>query len=162
VKREHPRCNWRAENAVSADDTAVVEPTGPIPERVWPSSIGDGWSLRRGCEEHRAHATQSHTSGNESRSDSQATQPRLSSPPSPFGLSWMVQTTGAAFQSRAVPPKRPRTPKLTAVQSASHPPPSTLKELRQQLPSCSERAAVYIAPGVSPSPYKSNGRPRGR
>jgi hypothetical protein len=38
---------------------------------------------------------------------------QMDSLPSPFGLPWMVQMTGAAFQNRAVPPKRPRTPQAT-------------------------------------------------
>jgi hypothetical protein len=68
------------------------------------------------CSEPQA----THTRGKESRSDSQATQPRLSSPPSPFALPWMAQMTGAAFQNRAVSPKSPRTPKLLVSQAASH------------------------------------------
>jgi hypothetical protein len=53
-------------------------------------------------------------------------------------------------------------PYAACTQAASHVPPSTMKELQQQLPSCSERAAVYAAPGMLPSLAKSDGRPRRR
>jgi hypothetical protein len=53
---------------------------------------------------------------------------------------------GGGIQSRAVLPKKPRTPGARIS--------SALKELQSKLPSCSERAAVYVAPGVSQSLYE--------
>jgi hypothetical protein len=60
------------------------------------------------------------TSAANAKSEDLTLAPGLDSPPSPFGLSWMAQMTGAAFQSRAVPPKRPRDPQAACAQAASH------------------------------------------
>lgn len=81
---------------------------------------------------------------------------KVSSPPSPLELPWMAQMTGAAFQSRAAPPKRPRTPKLLSFMGSQPVAPSTLKESQQQLPSGFGRssrllrAEVYLVPAQNP------------
>jgi len=68
----------------------------------------------------------------------------LDSPPSPFGLPWMAQMTGAAFQSRAVPPKRPRTPSC----------------LRRKQPDTNPVEVSLPCRGCSRLRTKDNGRPR--
>jgi hypothetical protein len=76
----------------------------------------------------------------ESCSDSQATQPRLSSPPSPFGPSWMAQMTGAAFQSRAAFQQLPGNCQAICSADRRGRPrsqnPVSVEEVAARLPSC--------------------------
>jgi hypothetical protein len=102
---------------------------------------------------------------NESRSDSQAVQPDWAAHHHPADIPWMAQMTGATLQSRARASSCMATAKrLSALSRRGHPkllarkqPATTrvaVEGAAQQLPSCSERAAVYVAPRATPSPYE--------
>lgn len=77
------------------------------------------------------------TSEKRSRSGFQATQCRSGDPPSRFGLPWMAHTTGRR-QSRAAPPKRPRT-SAACVASSRTRTPSRLSLPRMSQSLCEDR-----------------------
>jgi hypothetical protein len=65
----------------------------------------------------------------------------------------MAQMAGGGISRSSGDSEEAADPQAACVASSQPLPPSTLKELQQQLPSCSERAAVYVTPGMSTSPY---------